>query len=88
MSQKQLQRFRVVRLVESGRMTVKEATGKMGVYCQQAKRIRKRVREKGAQGLLHGNAGHSPQHRIPEQVRKTILDLSCKNYAKFNDRDY
>jgi predicted DNA-binding protein (UPF0251 family) len=48
MSQKQLQRFRVVGLVESGRITLEEAAVKIGVSYRQAKRICKRIREKGA----------------------------------------
>jgi len=88
MSQKQLQRFRVVGLVESGRITLEEAAVKIGVSYRQAKRIWKRVREKGAQGLLHGNAGRSPQHRISDSLRKCIVELSCQKYAAFNDRHF
>jgi transposase len=88
MSQRQLHRFRVVGFVESGRITLKEAAEKMGVSYRQAKRIGKRVREKGAQGLLHGNAGRSPQHRIPDSLRKRIVELSCQKYAAFNDRHF
>jgi transposase len=81
MSQRQLHRFRVVGFVESGRITLKEAAAKMGVSYRQAKRIWKRVRGKGAQGLLHGNAGRSPQHRIPDSLRKRIVELSCQKDA-------
>jgi transposase len=88
MSQRQLHRFRVVGFVESGRISLKEAAEKMGVSYRQAKRIWKRVREKGAQGLLHGNAGRSPQHRIPDSLRKRIVELSCQKYAAFNDRHF
>jgi transposase len=69
-------------------MTVKEAAGRMGVCYRQARRICKRVREKGAQGLLHGNAGRPPQHRISEELRRAILDLSGQKYAEFNDRHF
>lgn len=61
---------------------------KIGVSYRQAKRICKRVREKGAQGLLHGNAGHFPQHRISDSLRKCIVELSCQKYAAFNDRHF
>ena len=88
LSEKQLQRFRVVGLVESGRMNLEEAAVKIGVSYRQARRICKRVREKGAQGLLHGNAGHSPQHRISDSLRKSILELSCQKYGAFNDRHF
>jgi hypothetical protein len=46
MSQRQLQRFRVMGLVEVDRITLREAAGKMGLSYRQAKRIWKRVREK------------------------------------------
>ncbi len=61
---------------------------KIGVSYRQAKRICKRVREKGAQGLLHGNVGRSPQHRISDSLRKRIVALSCQKYAAFNDRHF
>jgi hypothetical protein len=47
LSQRQLQRFRVMGLVEVERITLREAAGKMGLSYRQAKRIWKRVREKG-----------------------------------------
>jgi transposase len=60
----------------------------MGVSYREPKRICEKVREKGAQGLLHGNAGRSPQHRIPDSLRKRIVALSCQKYAAFNDRHF
>ena len=53
--QGQLQRFRMMGLVEVGRINLREAAGKMGLSYRQAKRIWKRVRAKGAQGLMHGD---------------------------------
>jgi transposase len=88
MSQQQLQRYRIMGLVESGKLTLREAAEKMGLSYRQAKRICKRVREKGAQGLLHGNAGRSPQHRISEEVRQKLLTLSRETYSEFNDRHF
>lgn len=88
MSQKQLQRFRVVGLVEAEKISLKDGAGKMGISYRQAKRIWKRVREKGAQGLLHGNTDRSPRNRISDAVREGILALSRKKYAQFNDRHF
>jgi hypothetical protein len=39
LSQRQLQRFRVMGLMEVGRITLREAAGKMGLSYRQAKRI-------------------------------------------------
>jgi transposase len=88
LSQRQLQRFRVMGFVEVGRITLREAAGKMGLSYRQAKRIWKRVRAKGAQGLMHGNTGRSPQNRIPDKTKKKVLALSCQKYTEFNDRHF
>jgi len=88
MSQKQLQRFRVIGIVEEGGITLEEAAVKMAVSYRHAKRILKRVREKGAQGLIHGNTGRSPHNRIYDELKKNVLDLSGRKYAAFNDRHF
>ena len=51
-------------LVKVGKITLKEAAEKIGVSYQQAKRIKRKVKEKGVQGLIHGNTGRSPQNRL------------------------
>ena len=83
MSQKQLQRFRVIGLVEIERIPLKEASGKMGLSYRQTKRFWKRVKEQGAKGLRHGNTGRSPQNRISDKVKKNILELSCQKLAEW-----
>jgi transposase len=88
MSQRQLQRFRVMSLVEAGKITLKEAAEKIGRSYRQAKRIWKRVKENGAEGLLHGNCGRSPQNRIPDILKKRIEELSRQKYRIFNDRHF
>jgi transposase len=88
LSQRELQRFRVMGFVEVGRITLREAAGKIGLSYRQAKRIWKRVRAKGAQGLMHGNTGRSPQNRIPDKTKEKVLALSCQKYSEFNDRHF
>jgi hypothetical protein len=83
MSQKQLQRFRVIGLAEIERIPLKEASGKMRLSYRQTKRFWKRVQEQGAEGLRHGNTGRSPQNRIPDKVKKNILELSCQKLAEW-----
>ena len=54
-----------MKMVKVGKITLKEAGGKIGVFYRQAKRIRKQVIEKGVKGFIHGNAGRSslkPKH--------------------------
>ena len=64
MSQRQLQRWHLMGLVEGGKITLKEASEKIGVSYRQAKRIWRAVKERGARGLIHGNVGRPPPNRI------------------------
>jgi transposase len=88
MSQRQLQRWHVMGLVEVGKITLKEAGEKIGVSYRQAKRIRKGVRKKGAKGLIHGNVGRPPPNQISEALRQRVLELSRENYKEFNDTHF
>lgn len=88
MGQKQLQRLRVLEMVEVGRITLKEAGEKIGVSYRQTKRIRRAVKEKGIKGLVHGNVGRLSGYRTEDRIRKQILELSQKRYAEFNDSHF
>ena len=88
MSQRQLQRWVVMDLVEAGKITLKEGAEKIGMSYRQTKRIRKRVQEKGVKGLLHGNTGNPSNHRMREWIKAKVLQLSQKVYGEFNDQHF
>ncbi len=75
----------MMEMVEVGKITLKEAGGKIGVSYRQAKRIRQAVKEKGIKGLIHGNTGRPSSHRTKERIRQQIVELSGKRYVEFND---
>jgi transposase len=88
LSQKQIQRFQVMSLVEAGKITLKEAAEKIGKSYRQAKRIRNRVKEEGVKGVLHGNTGKLSNQRTPEEVQEKVLQLSRQRYQAFNDTHF
>jgi transposase len=88
MSQRQLQRWHLMGLVEGGKITLKEANEKIGVSYRQSKRIRRAVREKGMKGLIHGNMGRPSNHRIDERLRDKVFKLSKEVYWDFNDTHF
>ncbi len=88
LSQRQLQRVRVMSLVEAGKITLREAADKIGRSYRQAKRIWKRVKEEGVKGVIHGNTGRPSNHRTPEEVQETVLQLSRQRYSEFNDTHF
>ena len=88
LSQKQLQRFHVMTMVAEEKINLGEAAELMKVSYRQAKRIKKKVEEKGANGLIHGNTGRAPGNQIPAETKEKVLDLSRKRYPSFNDRHF
>jgi len=88
LSQRQLQRWHLMKMVEVGKITLKEAGEKIGVCYRQAKRIRRVLREKGMRGLIHGNAGRPSHHRLSEVLRQRVLRLSKEVYPDFNDAHF
>jgi transposase len=88
MGQKQLQRWHLMKMVEVGKITLKEASERIGVSYRQAKRIGRAIRERGIKGLVHGNMGRPSNHRISEMLREKVLELSKEVYWDFNDTHF
>jgi len=88
MGQKQLQRWHLMKMVEVGKITLKEAAERIGVSYRQAKRIGRAIRERGMKGLVHGNRGRPSNHRIRESLREKIIELSKGVYWDFNDTHF
>jgi transposase len=88
MGQRELKRWHVMELAKAGKITLKEAGEKIGVSYRQAKRIRRRIRERGIKGLVHGNRGRPSNHRLKESMREKVLGLSREVYWDFNDTHF
>jgi len=85
MGQRQLQRWHVMKMVEVGKITLKEASEKIGVSYRQAKRIGRAMRERGMKALVHGNRGRPSRWRLAEPLRQRVLELARGLYKEFND---
>jgi transposase len=88
MSQVQWRKLDVMERVERGEFTVSEAAQALGLSRRQAQRLRKRVLVQGAAGVIHGNTGRSPRHKIADFLRDRVLELWNERYAGFNDQHF
>src|SRR4030042_284722 len=88
MGQKQLQRWHLMKMVEVGKITLKEAGERIGLSYRQGKRIGRAIRERGMKGLVHCNRGRPSNHRIEKSLRKKVLELSKEVYWDFNDTHF
>src|SRR5262247_1866602 len=50
--------------------------------------VRARVARLGPKGVLHGNRGRRPRHRIAEAVRARVVELRREKYGGFNDQHF
>ena len=88
MGQRELKRWHLMKMVETGKISLKEAGEKIGVSYRQAKRIGRAIRERGIKGLIHGNRGRPSNNRLKESLRERVLRLSKEVYWDFNDTHF
>jgi len=81
MSQRELKRAGILARVGAGELKLVEGSELMGVSYRQGKRLWKKYREKGAGGLVHGNAGRRSHRAKPERFRRRVLKLVEEKYS-------
>jgi len=77
-------RLDVLNHVLSGALGEAEAARLLGLSKRQVGRLLTRYRTAGAAGLVHGNTGRRPAHRIADELRERLVDLAKTRYAGAN----
>ena len=85
MSQRELQRLKVVESAVQGRLSVAEAAVLLGLSERQVKRLKRGYDASDAEWVQHRNQGRQPANAIPPEVRDRVLELAGGKYAGFND---
>jgi len=88
MSEREWKRFEAVSRVGQGTLTNREAATLLALSERQVRRLRRRVGALGQGGVLHGNRGRAPAHRIQPAIRELILELRQGKYSGFNDQHF
>jgi transposase len=81
MSGRELSRVEVLSRVKAGTLSVGSAATVLGVSYRQAKRLVRRYRAEGAQGLTHRSAGQGSNHARPGAERARALALVREKYS-------
>lgn len=76
-----LQRYDVLSQLNSGQINGTEAAEKLSLSVRHVKRLKRKVQERGAAGLLHGNKGKPSGRRITDEVRTNAATLIKEQYA-------
>ena len=85
LTMKEKNRIEVIGAVMDGRVGVAEAGKVLSRSVRQIFRMLKRLREKGLEGLMHGNRGRKSPRKIGEMVRRRIVTLARGRLTDIND---
>src|SRR5215831_15260084 len=68
-----------------GTAHTRRAAKLLGISPRQMKRLRRKMKERGVEGLLHGNRGKAAWNKTVTEKIKQILELVRGRYQGFND---
>jgi transposase len=84
MTQKQINRYTIIKKTLEGSMTVAEAAECLGLSTRQIIRLRNGVKENDVGALIHKNQGRKPAHAISDELKKQIIELKRDKYKGAN----
>ena len=85
MSQKELQRVKVIENAVAGHISVAEAARLLQLSPRQVKRLKQRAVPGEVDWVRHGNRGGRSPRRTADTTRAKVVKLASGKYAGFND---
>ena len=83
MSQKDLKRYHVMNQVLEKRMTQKSASKLLGLSLRHLKRLGKRLKTEGPQGLIHKSRAKRSHNSFDDCVKRQVLKSYKHTYRHF-----
>ena len=84
LSQKELARYGVIQNTIEGYLNVDLAAEELCLSRRQVFRLKRKLKEKGIEGLIHANRGRASPKRTKDSLRDTIDYLYQEKYTGFN----
>lgn len=84
MSRKESRRLHIIHEVLEERITQKEAAALASLSERQIRRLIRRIREEGDEGLCHRSRGKASNRRISLKIKERALKLFKQEYSDFN----
>ena len=84
LSIKEMKRIKVMELLCNGSIDNQQAAERLGICERQVLRLKKKYRNQGDKGVIHGNKGKISAKRIDDITRETIVKLFSEKYFGFN----
>jgi transposase len=84
MSRRESKRLHIVHQALDKKITQVAAAAVLGLSDRQLRRLIKRIRTEGDDGICHRSRGRASNHRIPRKIKDRALRLFREEYADFN----
>src|SRR5262245_17093451 len=78
-------RIEIIQRVFRDELTVVKAAMVLGISERQCYRIKRRVKEDGAKGVIHGNRGRPNPRKVKEKIVGRVVQLARGKYQGVND---
>ncbi|MDF1519386.1 MAG: helix-turn-helix domain-containing protein, partial [Brevefilum sp.] len=72
MSKEEIKRSEILRMAEEKRIKQKEGAKRIGISTRHFRRLIKRYREQGPEGIISGHRGKPSNNRLSEEKKKKI----------------
>lgn len=83
MSSKEITRYEIIKDLVDNKINGTEASLKIGLSVRQIKRLKKKVKDGGAKGLIHKSRGKSGNRKIDDKIIEKIRNLLKGRYSDF-----
>jgi predicted DNA-binding protein (UPF0251 family) len=83
MSKEEVKRCEILRMAEEKQITQKEGARRIGISQRHFRRILRKYRLKGAEGIISGHRGKPSNNRMSEEKKKKILNKIKTDYEDF-----
>lgn len=91
MTKEDLRKFNLISAAIEGKCTVKQVAVALDLTERRVKQLKKEMKLKGAEAVIHGNRGRKPAHAISNELREKILSLresyeyELSNFSHFHE---
>jgi transposase len=85
LTMKEVNRLKVLQGYLDGKIEIEEAARILKRRPRSVYRMLRKIREKGPEGVLHGNRNRVSPRRVPESIRKKLIELTLGKYRDIND---
>lgn len=84
MSRREARRLHIIHQALDEQITQAEAARFIDISDRQIRRMIRRIREEGDEGICHRSRGKASNRRMPKKVKGRVLKLFKQEYADFN----